>query len=114
MPLDNEGVLGRQAEGAAAAAGKLARTDLRRAAGSLPDSPPAALRISVERGRQTAAVLRRHRMLVSQFVEERDHEPPDLVAPLCVRAVELAEQELERALPVVRLERGYDDAVPAL
>src|ERR671930_624333 len=60
----------------------------------------------VQRSRELPPEPRTERVLRPQLVEERDHEPAELVTLLrVVRLSHLAEEKLERRLVVVRLER---------
>jgi hypothetical protein len=61
----------------------------------------------VQRGRELPPEARAERVLRPELIEERDHEPAQLVPALRVRLLaHLGEEELERRLVVAGLERG--------
>src|SRR5215510_11388615 len=61
--------------------------------------------MSVESHRETAAVCRRTRVVVSEVVEDGDRELPESIPPFGICLWNRVEDQLEGALEIVRLER---------
>src|SRR5437868_11143505 len=60
---------------------------------------------SVEHSREPAAVRRRQRMLLAEFLEDRHHQLPNPLATIRVGRPNLVEQLLQSTIMVARLER---------